>query len=487
MSNKSRRNKQRYLQASPFGGPASGSGGKGSGTGWGVPAKGAKPASGSTPVQNPFMQPKPAGLTTFSQTFPSNYYVEWNLATWRSACDQAIKNGYTMSYATMVSWAFESSPFIQSLFEAFATAIGKIPFMFEDYKGNELPEWTEELCNKFWQKELRKEIALSKFWGFTGVNFDPASGKIYKYPMQDIDPINQMLKQSTFSFFDGEYFAANDNLLFIQPSQSYESFLGWMQPITRSFIQMNLTKNNWVAAGRKLAFPVMTLGYPQNGSSSDFVGPDGLAYNQYKIQAEAIAANIDPSKALVYPYTIGPDGTIQKSIEVDFESSGTPAKAHAIFSDFNSQEKDEIREMVLGGTLTSSTPSGGGGTRAQGSIHEGKLEVVIENMIEFVETYINGEYLLKIKKFYKNFPAGRFVANKTKQLTLEDITALSTVLNQNGKRFTDAFFEANGLATDFFEDAPVAAMPGSSEPSNDDDTLKAYPATRENLAAKKKA
>lgn len=475
----------RMLAGSPLGGPAVVGGGKGSGggAGWGQPSKGARPATGTAPPQNPFIIPKPAGLNIFSQTFPSNYYVEWNLATWRAACDQAVKQGYTMSYATLVSWCFECSPFIQSLFVAFSSAIGKIPFMYLDEKGNEIPEWTEELCNKPWQKDLRKEIALSKFWGFIGLNFDPVNGKVYKYPMQDIDPINRMLKQSTFSFYDGELFDDSDNLLFVQPSTSYESFLGWMQPIARSFIQMNLNKNNWIAAGRKLAFPVMTVGYPQNGNA---IATDGDTYNQYRLQSEQIAANLDPSKAIVYPYTQDSNGNRIKALDVEFEKTGTPAKAHAIFSDFNSAEKDEIRELVLGGTLTSSTPSGGGGTRAQGKVHENKLEVIVADLIEFVEMTLNDDYKKKITKFYKGgIPKGGFSANKTKQPTIEEITALSTVLNQNGKRFTDDFFEQYGLQRDFFEDAPVPAPAGGN--SNDDNEYHAYLPGRMTLSSKKKS
>jgi len=444
--------KQQY--SSPLGFPAgtvTPSGSKGAG-GWGVSNPKATPATGTAPSVNPFVIPKSAGLTHTSQTFPNNYYVDWNLTTWRYACDQAVKFGYPVSYATMVCWVFESSPFVQSLFNAITSAIGKVPIMYVDEKGEELPEWTIELCSKSWQKELIKEIALSHFWGFTGINIDPVNGKIYKYPMQDLDPINRMLRQSTYSFYDGEKFDDTPNLLWIQPSTSYEKFLGWMQPIARSFIQMNINKNSWVQAARRLAFPLLTVGYPQDDSGYDVFGNE---INPYKIQAEAIAANIDPSKGLVYPYTLDTSGKVVKSIEIDFEATGTNAKSHGIFSDFNEAEKNEIREMILGGTLTSSTAKSG--SRALGDVHADKFESVIMDMVEYVEAYLNDEYLKKITKFYKEFPAGKFVANKAKQMTLEEITQISTVLVQNGKRLTDSFFEANGLVKEFFEDAAPTA------------------------------
>lgn len=457
-------------------GPAGG----GNSGGWGVGNAKSVPASGQSPSVNPFMQPKAAGLNIISQTFPSNYYVDWDVSTWRYVCDQVLKSGYTMSYATLIAWTFESSPFVQSLFEALGNPIGKVPFLFTDAKGNELPEWTLELCSKSWQKDLRKQIGLSKFPGFVGLNFDPINGKVYKYPMQDIDPINRMLKQSTYSFYDGINFSDNDNLLFIQPDTSYEGFLGWMQPIARSFIQMNLTDNNWLGAGKRLAFPLMTVGYPQNTTDTD---PTGMAYNPMKTQAEDIARNVDPSQGVVYPYTLDAKGNIVKSIEVAFEKSGTNAKAHAIFTDFNDAKKNEIREMILGGTLTSSV--GASGSRALGTVHEDKLESVILNFVEFIEAYLNDEYIKKISKFYKNFPVGgKFVANKAKQLSIEDIKTLSDVLTANGKRLTDEFFLANGLVREFFEDAPQ--IKPANIPESDDGDFAAAISSRSLFGSKKK-
>lgn len=437
-------------------------GAKGAG-GWGIGEKGAKPATGTNPTVNPFLIPKSAGLNITSQTFPSNYYVDWNLSTWRSSCDQAIKMGYTMGYATLVSWVYESSPFIQSLFRALSVGLGKIPFYYNDLKGNRLEDWTEELCNKPWQIQLRKEILFSFFWGFTGLNFDPFEGKVYKYPMQDIDPINRMLRSNTYAFYDGYNFADHDNLLFIQPSTAYESFLGWMQPISRSFIQMNMNKNNWIAAGRRLAFPILTVGYPQNDGAMAVDPVTGqpllddqnnpITINPYKLQAETIAANIDPSKAMVYPYTINEKGEIQKSIEIAQEGKGAGNKAHDIFVDFNEAEKNEIREMILGGTLTADV--GNSGSRALGEVQERKFDSVLADNVEFVLAYLNDEYMRKIRKFYKNMPEGKFDINRAKQLPLEDVVKISNVVIQNGKRLTDAFFEANGLVKDFIEDIPT--------------------------------
>jgi hypothetical protein len=458
--------KEQHQQSSILGDVVNGIGstGKGDGGGWGIGNPKAMPATGQQPAVNPFMIPKAAGLTITSQTYPNNYYVEWNLATWRAVCDQVVKMGYTVGYATLVSWVFEKSPFVRSLFRALGAAIGRIPFVIVDEKGNELPEWTEELCKKYWQKQLDKEIVFSHFWGFTGLNFDPIKGKVYKYPMQDIDPINRLLRSNTFAFYDGVRFSDYDNLLFIQPSTAQEEFLGWMQTIAASFIQMNLNKNSWVAAGRRLAFPLLAIGYPQADGAID--PATGLEINPYKVQAENIAANVDPTKAMVFPYTIDEKGNIVKAIQIDFEKPGTGAKAHDIFSDFNESEKNEIREFILGGTLTAS--AGNVGSRALGEVQERKFENVIDDLLEFILTFKNDELLPKLLRFYKNPPKGvKFKINTAKQWSLDEIEKLSRVVTQNGKRLTTAFFEANGIVRDFIEDAqPI----GGSLKADDDDT-----------------
>lgn len=420
------------------------------GGGWAVGGRDANPASGSYPAVNPFLIPKQAGLNVISQTYPSNYFVEWDLATWRIACDRVMKMGFTPDYATLTSWAFESSPFIQSLFRTIETSINSVPFYCCDARGNIMDDWTQELCNKPWQMELKTEIAYAFFWGFSGLNFDPIGEQIYKYPMQDIDPLNRMLRQSTFAFYDGVFFEENDNLLFVQPSTSTERFLGWMQPITRQYIQMNLNDANWVAAGRKLAFPIFTLGYPEG---SDSLGTDGQMHNPYREEAEAIARDIGPGKAVVYPYTKMPDGTLNKTVEIEFEQTGASQKAHSIYLDFNEEKKNEIRELILGGTLTADV--GDSGSRALGEVQERKLQKFLQSVIEFVVAQHNGEYKRKLAKFYKNFPKDlRFDRNRAQQLTIEEIVAWSGVVQASGKRFTPAFFEANGLPPEFLEDAP---------------------------------
>lgn len=420
------------------------------GGGWAVGGPEAKPATGNWPNVNPWLIPKSSGLNVISQTYPNNYFVEWDLTTWRIACDRVMKQGFTPDYATMVNWCFEASPFIQSMFRTIETAMFAIPMYYCDEKGNVIDEWTQELCNKAWQMELKREIAFSFFWGFSGLNFDPVEEMLYKYPMQDIDPLNRFLRQSTYSFYDGIFFRDHDNLLFVQPNTNYESFLGWMQPISREFIRMNLNDNNWLAAGKKLAFPVFTIGYPEG---DDKLGPNGRIYNPYRDEAEAIGRDIGPGKAVIYPYTKLPNGEIIKNVDIEFEQTGASQKAHSIFQDFNEVKKNEIRELILGGTLTADV--GNSGSRALGEVQERKLRTFLNSVVEYVVATHNADYKRKISKFYKGgIPKGRFDISRTKQFTIEEVVAWAGVLAQSGKRFNDRFFEEQGIPPDFIEDNP---------------------------------
>lgn len=437
-----------------------------SGGGWGLGNPNSIPATGQRPTINPFAIPKSAGLTITSQTFPSNYFVEWNLATWRAACDQAVKMGYTMSYATLVDWVYECSPFVQSLFGDLESPIGSIPYLAVDSNENEYTDWTSELCNKTWHYDLRKLIGVDSYMnGFTGLNFDPIKGQVYKYPMQDIDPLNRMLRSSTFSFYDGVNFDDFSNLLFVQPFTANARFLGKMQAIARSFIQMNQNSNNWLNAGRRLAFPLMAVGYPQADSALD---SDGNSFNPYKLQAENIAANIDPSQAVVFPYTIDEKGNIIKSIQVEYEQPGSSSNAHNIYRDFNEDEKNNIRQNILGGTLTSS--AGQYGTKALGEVHGDKLEKVILDRISYITTVLNNDWLPKMRTFYKNMPHDlKLKPNLIKQLPIEQIEKLANVLQMSGKRLTDKFFVSNGLISDYFEDAPPSI--NDTEDYEDDESV----------------
>ena len=441
------------------------------GGGYGLPSSKGVPASGDSVSVNPFVIPKSTGLTVFSQTFPNNYYVEWDLSAWRAACDQAIKMGYPISYAALTSWTFECSPFIQSLFQELAVAVSEIPVQFVDQKGNVVEEWNKEICDKKWFKDLFKEAIFSNFWGFSGINFDPVSEQIYKYPMQDLDPINRYLRATTYNFFDGMNFSDAANLLFFQPSTNYEAFLGWMQPITRSWIQMNLNSNNWVAAGRRLAFPLLTIGYPQASNEQDSCGN---IVNPYKQDAENIAANIDPSKGIVFPYTIDGNGNIQKAIEISEEGGqGGQGSRHKVYQEFNDDQKNEIRELIFGSTLTSSV--GSKGSLALGEIHYKKYQAQILYLVEAAAAMLNDPiqgFIGKISTFYRNFPKGLTLkVNKAKQWDIDEISKLSPVLKDSGKQFSAEFFENAGLTAEFIEDSTAPTLPSfDNNTSNEKET-----------------
>lgn len=457
MSKRNRnRQKQKYgnNQGGIFGQPGSNGGGKqakGGGGGWGLGEPGAKPASGQFPAANPWLMPKPAGVNIFSNTFASNYYVEWNISAWRAVCDQAYNQGNMVGLATLYTWCFEKSPFIQGLFKKLGDALDSIPFYISDGKGNPLDEWTEELCNKPWQRQLRREIMFAKFWGISGLNFDVGKGELYKYPMQNIDPINRMLRTSTYDYANGMSFDDSLNLLFVQPSTSTESFLGMMQAISHDFILMNVTSNNWVSSGTFLAYPLRTFGYPQNDSVVDPV--TGQLTNPYKDEAERIAADSDPSKALIVPYVVNEKGEIIKTISVGFEKPGTSAQQHLTFKDFNQEKKIEIQELVYGRSLSNAS---GKGNRALGEVEQETINSKAKSESVDVKEVLNAYFLKKISKFYKNFPKdGQFNVDNSTSLTIPEIVQLSAVMVSNGKRFTPKFFEDQGINKEYFEDAPV--------------------------------
>ncbi len=435
------------------------------GGGYGQGNKTSKPATGTHPAVNPFIIPKQSGLNYITQMFPNNYYVEWDLSSWRAACDQAIKMGFPVSYAALVSWCYECSPFVRSQFNALKYGLNKIPVYITDSKGDRLDDLTESICNQKWFNDLRTEILFARFWGFTGLNFDPINNKTYKYPMQQIDPINRLLRQSTYNFSDGIEFFKTDNLLFVQPSTNYEEFLGWMQPITRMFIMMNMNSLNWVQAGRRLAFPLLSVQYPASDNSIDNINN---LINEYRAEAENYVANLDPSKALITPYVLDANGKVQSALVIDSKDTNAKQGAHKIYQEFNSDNKNEIREMILGGTLTGD--AGKFGTKGLGQVHEAKLSTVISALNDEILSVLNDEsdFKRKIVKFYNGFPNDfKFDVNRSKEFDIDEIEKLSKAASENKLQLTTRFFIKYGLDEEDIQEAPD---PVKSSNNFEDDT-----------------
>ena len=435
------------------------------GSGYGIGNPKAISAGGQIPSVNPFYQPKQVGIDIYSQFFPPSYFVEWDFTLHRKATDQAMLMGYMSMYATLVTWTYQNSAFVRGLMRKYETIITKNPIYIVDKNGNKLDDWSMEITQTTWFVSLCKEILLSRFWGPTGLNFNPLTKTLYKYPQQQLDPINRMLRSSTYNFTDGTNFADNVNLLYVQPSSTQEEFLGYMQTISRDFIAMNLNNNNWLQGGTRLAFPILAIGYPQNDGAimtdeggNIILDTNGnpIKANPFKREAEQLAMNIDPSKAFTYPYTLDEKGQMIKSIDVDFKTPGG-GRAYTVFHDFNEDRRNEIREWILGSDIIGHNPTKGG-TRSLGQVHLLSWEDIQSECLEFVLNVLNDEndFYKKLKSFYKNFPEGsRLEINRVREMQIADVEAYSNILVQNGRRFTDEFFVSQGLNKEFFEDTPM--------------------------------
>ena len=431
------------------------------GTGYGIGNTNAKPASGFTPLVNPFMQPKATGLTSLSYSFLNNYFTDWDRMRWRYACEMARGSGYATEYNLLVNWTFESSAFVQSLFREMAVAVSKIPIIFKDDKGNDATDINQEIALKKWFKDIILEAIYSYFWGYSCINFDPFNNQIFKYQIQQVDPINEMLKENTYGFYNGVNIKDNANLLFFQPSKSYESFLGWMQPITRWFIDENINDNNWLAAGRTLGFPQKKIGFSQDDAQTDPVS--GNVVNASQIQAWEIAKNIDAEHALVLPFTYDLNGKPIYHVDVSGVDMGGQGagQRHKIFVDFSEAKKNEIRELINLGTLTSS--AGKHGSQSLGKVHQDKSEDALLFTLEGAISMLNNDFLRKLKILYKGFPDNVSICiNKAQEFNIEELTAWSNIAKNSGKKFSMTFFEKSGFSEEDLEDLPINANNGGS-------------------------
>lgn len=418
---------------------------------YGSPVQGAIKASGHSPSVNPFMLPKEMGLNVFTNTFPSNYYQNWDISTWRMACEQARNQGLPIQYAAMCKFVIESSTFIQGIIREITVAVETSKIFLEDENGDINEEATEEICKQRWFIDMTKEIAMANFYGFVGLNIDFFNNKCYRYPMQNIDPINQFLRESTYNTGDGLNFSDHPNMFFVQPSATEEFFLGWMQPISKSFIYMNKQLKNWNAYGTKTAVPQATIGYPAGDVRTD---ENGIEYNPRKQEAEQIARTMSPEEAVVYPYTIDGGGNIVKAIEVGFESSNSGASQHQTYKDFNAELKEEILQMITLSTLSSN--AGKHGSQSLGVVHERKIEMVHEAIQEQIIAYLNDDYFKnKLGVFYKNIEKFTFSRNRIKKFNIDEVEKISNVMNNNGLKLSKEFFQNVGVPIDMIEEKEI--------------------------------
>ena len=414
------------------------------GSGFGLGNGNITAIKGNSPTANPFMQPKMMGLNVGSKFYFPNYYQTWDISAWRLACDQAINMAFPSSYGTMIEWVESSSPFIKSLKREIKISTSKVPIYLLDENGVKDEIWTKEICEKKWFRKLRQIINLMHFDGFGAVNFDPIGNQIFKYPIQNIDYINQAVKRSTYEPMAVENCKENENLLFIQHSNDYTDLLGWMQPISRAFIEMNQNSSNWLMAGKRFSNPIPVVYYPQSDVSSNWNGSE--AVNTYREEAELILRNFDPSNGLTAPYTLDNQGKMVKALDLDFISPKSGGSAYKVYEDFNEIRKNEIREMIMLSTLTSS--GGLHGTKGLGEVHERKFEDVIIDIISDELDILNDEtdFLKKVRSFYKNMPENlHFGIDKAKQWEITEVIQISNLVNQNGYQLKPEFFTELGL------------------------------------------
>ena len=93
--------------------------------------------------------------------------------------------------------------------------------------------------------------------------------------------------------------------------------------------------------------------------------------------------------------------------------------------------------------------------------------------------------LYKIKSFYKNWPKeSKFEINRVREMQISDVEAYSNILVQNGRRFTDEFFVAQGIQKEFFEDAPEPDLGANAKLIPEKKDMSAKPSLIEALKKK---
>ena len=408
---------------------------------------------------------KPVGMGNHVvQTYPMTRYIDYTERDWRIASDRLINNGQGQMWDTIVTWMLSSSSFVQTLVERRLTPILSTRFVLVD-KDGEVDEELTESINKRWFKSWIESAAMAIFQGYSAGVFDPKMNKTERYPIAVIDPFNRALKHNPFELNGQERFADYSNLFYVQYSSQHQTMLGLFQPLVKEYIGISITLRNWLASGTRQAFPMTQVGYKSavvtNQVTNEQDEEELQQVNQNKATAEYIADNIDPTVAIVTPFSIDDKGNQVYDVDVRQTEHHSSDNAYKTYADYINEAEIRMINLVLGSQLTMKE----GTSRALGEVHERVSKTYAERDVEWMLDILNNELKPKL-----NIPEDHYFSqDSTTALTLDDAQKLSTIVNENGKQLTQDFFTQIGLPDNFYEDKVGLPVPPVAVKDNDTD------------------
>ena len=240
-----------------------------------------------------------------------------------------------------------------------------------------------------WMKQLREEIILAQFWGFSLLQFytdDEGDIRFYSVPRKHYDPVNQvLLRHQTDS--NGTPISEFPNMLFV----GAERDLGILAQILVAVLYKRNNYADWAKYCELYAIPIQEYTYNAG---------DEETRRQLLLDARQRGNNavyIHPAES-----------------NFQFVESNAKSGTSELFKDFTDYWDNQIAVRVLGNTLTTSASSTG--TQALGTVHKAVEEELNEDDCNTVLDVLNYYMLPIFESLGFNVSGGKFVSAKRKEV-----------------------------------------------------------------------
>lgn len=240
-----------------------------------------------------------------------------------------------------------------------------------------------------WMKQLREEIILAQFWGFSLLQFytdDEGDIRFYSVPRKHYDPVNQvLLRHQTDS--NGTPISEFPNMLFV----GGERDLGTLAQILVAVLYKRNNYADWAKYCELYAIPIQEYTYNAG---------DEETRRQLLLDARQRGNNavyIHPAES-----------------NFQFVESNAKSGTSELFKDFTAYWDNQIAVRVLGNTLTTSASSTG--TQALGTVHKAVEEELNEDDCNTVLDVLNYYMLPIFESLGFNVSGGKFVSAKRKEV-----------------------------------------------------------------------
>ena len=278
-----------------------------------------------------------------------------------------------------------------------------------------------------WMKQLREEIILAQFWGFSLLQFytdDEGDIRFYSVPRKHYDPVNQvLLRHQTDS--NGTPISEFPNMLFV----GGERDLGILAQILVAVLYKRNNYADWAKYCELYAIPIQEYTYNAG---------DEETRRQLLLDARQRGNNavyIHPAES-----------------NFQFVESNAKSGTSELFKDFTDYWDNQIAVRVLGNTLTTSASSTG--TQALGTVHKAVEEELNEDDCNTVLDVLNYYMLPIFESLGFNVTGGKFVSAKRKEVDTSRQADIYLKMQQLGLPIdADDVYETLGVKKpdDFYE------------------------------------